>query len=219
MKIKLIHTAVILLIFAGLTNFAKAQIISPILETPPNLEDNVSLTPVFSWDNLKGAAFYEILVYKNNENEIVINFFTAENSYYDAFTILEPGTTYHWKVRAFSYYNGFDWSDVWEFNTISRGNNKPTEENQLPKNYSLHQNYPNPFNPVTKIRYELPKESYVKLSIFDITGKEVDVLADGILSAGYHDVFWNAANTGSGVYFYRLESGSYKETKKMIVVK
>jgi hypothetical protein len=226
MRLKYLQLLIIFFIFAFYTNGAKAQVVSPILETPPDLEDNVPLSPQFCWDNIKGASFYEIVVYKDNENEAIINVFTVMNSYSDPVTVLDANTTYYWKIRGFSFFNTMEWSGTWEFTTSDRGSNKGTGGNQLPKVYSLHQNYPNPFNPVTQIKFELPGESLVSLKVFDITGKEIGVLADGILAAGYHEVNWNAVNVGSGVYFYRLDAqtlGSkkviYKEMRKMIVVK
>lgn len=90
---------------------------------------------------------------------------------------------------------------------------------EVPSKFKLQQNYPNPFNPETKIRFALPKGSYVKLSVYDVTGKTVTTLVDKTLSAGSYESDWNASNYPSGVYFYRLEAGSYTETRKMILVK
>ncbi len=89
----------------------------------------------------------------------------------------------------------------------------------IPGKFSLEQNYPNPFNPETKIKFSVPQRSYVKLSIFDVTGKTVDKLVDESIDAGTYEVKWNATSKPSGVYFYRLETGEYSSTKKMIVVK
>ncbi len=100
----------------------------------------------------------------------------------------------------------------------------------IPETFSLSKNYPNPFNPSTQIQFGLPEESRVKLSIFDVTGREIVRLVDDSRAAGFHAVTWNARNnTGStlasGVYFYRLEatglsSGKfYAQTEKMLLVK
>ena len=74
----------------------------------------------------------------------------------------------------------------------------------LPGRYALDQNFPNPFNPSTVIRYHLPDESLVSLRVFDLLGREIATLVDGVVSAGSHSVTWNAASLGSGVYFARL---------------
>lgn len=92
----------------------------------------------------------------------------------------------------------------------------------IPQNYMLHQNYPNPFNPVTKISFEIPvsnSERLTKLTIYDITGREVYVLLNELLQPGKYEIDWNAENYTSGVYFYTLESGNFKETKKMLLIK
>lgn len=90
---------------------------------------------------------------------------------------------------------------------------------EVPSLYKLEQNYPNPFNPVTNIKFSLPKGSHVKLSVFDVTGRTVEVLVDKLMTAGSYEADWNAANYTSGVYFYKLETGNFTATKKMILVK
>jgi hypothetical protein len=89
----------------------------------------------------------------------------------------------------------------------------------IPKEYKLMQNYPNPFNPTTKINYQLPITNYVKLSIYDILGREITVLVNEKQSPGMYEVDWDASNYASGVYFYTMQAGDYSETKKMLIVK
>lgn len=89
----------------------------------------------------------------------------------------------------------------------------------IPKNFKLEQNYPNPFNPVTKIRFEIPESGNVKLIIFDITGKEVATLVNGKMEPGIFEADLNASKLNSGVYFYRLSTENFSETKKMILIK
>ncbi|MBN8585211.1 MAG: agmatine deiminase family protein [Ignavibacteria bacterium] len=89
----------------------------------------------------------------------------------------------------------------------------------IPDRFSLHQNYPNPFNPVTKIKFDIAKNTNVKLSIYDITGKEVLKITDAYMTAGSYSYQWNASGFASGIYFYRLDAGNYSEVKKMILVK
>lgn len=92
-------------------------------------------------------------------------------------------------------------------------------ENNIPELYWLSQNYPNPFNPLTNIKFGLPEQSNVKLTVYDILGREVGRLLDKELKAGEYDVTWDASALASGVYFYRLEAGKYVETRKMVLVK
>jgi hypothetical protein len=89
----------------------------------------------------------------------------------------------------------------------------------MPNDIRLYQNYPNPFNPSTTISYELSVLSNVKLTVYDMLGREVGVLVDGRQNAGRYQATWNAAGVPSGVYFYRLQAGSFIETKKIIFMR
>jgi hypothetical protein len=89
----------------------------------------------------------------------------------------------------------------------------------IPDIFSLSQNYPNPFNPSTKISYQLPNAGNVKISIYDALGKNVSVLVNESQNAGNYNVEWNAGNLPSGVYIYKIEAGSFTDSKKMILVK
>jgi len=93
---------------------------------------------------------------------------------------------------------------------------KPTE---LPTEYSLLQNYPNPFNPTTTIQFAIPKDEYVKLVVYDITGKVVKELVNGYKSAGRYNVEFNASGYASGMYYYKIEAGAYKNVQKMMLMK
>lgn len=90
---------------------------------------------------------------------------------------------------------------------------------QLPENFSLGQNYPNPFNPVTNIEFSLPKGSFTKIIVYDITGREVAELVNQNLNAGTYKVDFDASHLSSGTYFYRLTAGDFSTVKKMILVK
>jgi hypothetical protein len=89
----------------------------------------------------------------------------------------------------------------------------------LPKQFALEQNYPNPFNPSTTIRYQLPVASEVKLEVYDVLGKKIATLVNERQSAGSYQVVWNASGLSSGTYFYRLQAGTFVETKKMMLVR
>jgi hypothetical protein len=89
----------------------------------------------------------------------------------------------------------------------------------LPKAFALEQNYPNPFNPTTVISYQLPVAGNISLKIYDVLGKEVMTLVNGRQEAGAYNFTLNAASLASGIYFYRLQSGNFVQTKKMMLVK
>jgi len=91
--------------------------------------------------------------------------------------------------------------------------------NPIPRKFELYLNYPNPFNPSTTIKYDLPKESRVKIVVYDILGREVARLVDEMKKAGSYQVVWDANRFASGVYFYRLQASNFCETKKLILMK
>jgi uncharacterized delta-60 repeat protein len=89
----------------------------------------------------------------------------------------------------------------------------------VPENYALYQNYPNPFNPSTLIKYDIVKSSNVKLAVYDIAGREVATLVDGFVNAGKYEAVFTSNNLSSGVYFYLLTAGDFRDVKKMTLVK
>ena len=122
-----------------------------------------------------------------------------------------------------------DGSDTWQFMNPTPGMAN-TEELSLnnkfviPDQYILHQNYPNPFNPVTTLRYDLPENSLVNITIYDMLGKKVKTLINQTQDAGYRSVIWNATNNygkpiSAGIYLYQIQAGEYISTKKMVLLK
>ena len=102
------------------------------------------------------------------------------------------------------------------FQSVLAVNNVSTE---IPKNFELQQNYPNPFNPTTTIRYSLAKNSFASVKIFDALGKEVTTLVNEKQNAGTYEVDFDGDGLSSGIYFYKLETGDFTETKRMIMLK
>jgi len=89
----------------------------------------------------------------------------------------------------------------------------------VPFTYQLMQNYPNPFNPTTAISYQLIANSHVSLDIFDVLGRRVATLVDDVHQPGVYTVRWDASSFPSGVYFYRLEAGDFRASRKLMVLK
>jgi hypothetical protein len=89
----------------------------------------------------------------------------------------------------------------------------------IPSNFALGQNYPNPFNPTTTIEFQIPNSEFVTLEIYNILGEKVATLLSAFLLSGSHQYTWNAAEFSSGIYYYQLVAGDYKEVKKMILIK
>ena len=148
--------------------------------------------------------------------------------------VLEPGLSVQWVGYQTVCFNsdstGFDmWytagesagfvSDIgyaYSDKTVSVEDNKL---NIMPTEYYLSQNYPNPFNPTTKIKYAIPQSSNVVIKIFDILGNEIQTLVNEEKATGTYELTWYAEGFPSGVYFYRLQAGSFVETKKMVLMK
>ncbi len=93
------------------------------------------------------------------------------------------------------------------------------EEKIIPAVFSLEQNYPNPFNPSTTIKYGLPENARVRLTIYNTLGQRVEEIINQEQEAGYHKIIWNAGKYASGVYIYRIEAGRYINAKKLILMK
>ncbi|MBA4407608.1 hypothetical protein C0389_10065 [bacterium] len=93
------------------------------------------------------------------------------------------------------------------------------EKNNLPTNFALEQNYPNPFNPTTTIKYSILRQSVVSISVYDLLGREVSVLVNEEKPAGNYSIKFNGSNLTSGVYLYRMQAGSFVETKKLVMIK
>jgi Secretion system C-terminal sorting domain len=93
------------------------------------------------------------------------------------------------------------------------------QSNEIPSQFTLEQNYPNPFNPLTTIKFQVPNSSFVNLKVYDVLGNEVATLVNEEKATGSYEVNFDAKGLSSGIYFYRINAGSFVETKKMIVLK
>ena len=94
----------------------------------------------------------------------------------------------------------------------------------VPITYTLHQNYPNPFNPTTSLRYDLPENNLVNITIYDMLGREVKALINQTQDAGYRSVIWDATNdygkpVSAGIYLCQIQAGEFISTKKMVLLK
>ena len=104
-------------------------------------------------------------------------------------------------------------------NRVAANETKTEVKKTVAAEYSLSQNYPNPFNPTTKISFNLPKGEFATVKIFDMSGKEVAELVNGEMSAGTHSYQFDGSKLSSGIYFYRINTASFTDTKRMILVK
>jgi len=123
-----------------------------------------------------------------------------------------------WLIAQESFYNYkiFRTTNGGHGGIVSVNDNR---SNSIISDFILEQNYPNPFNPSTKIKYSIPQTSNVIIKVYDILGNEIETLVNEEKQTGTYEVTWYAENLPSGVYFYRLQAGSFVETKKMVLLK
>ncbi len=113
---------------------------------------------------------------------------------------------YQYRLKQIDFNGDFEYSDI-------------VEVEIAPSVFSLSQNYPNPFNPSTAISYQLPANNFATLKVYDVLGNQVASLVNEQKPAGVYEVEFNASEFGSGVYFYRLQAGTFIETKKMVLLR
>ncbi len=131
---------------------------------------------------------------------------------------LAHSTIFHYRIYAYNQAGNSAFSNI-AFDTTFVPVGIVLNNNELPTEYKLYQNYPNPFNPITKIKFDIVTSEKVKITIFDILGCELATLVNRELEAGSYKADWNATNYPSGVYFYKLETVMYNETKRMVILK
>ena len=197
--------------------------ITPVLLSPSN-GSMVTTTPLLDWNDVNSATSYRLQVsgVANFMTTVIDEISLAESNYQIPSAVLTNDVKYYWRARARNAGGWSPWASAWNFTTQPVGINPIAGE--IPVDFYLYSNYPNPFNPSTKIKFDVPKSSYVKLTVYDILGQEIKTLVDEKLSAGRYEVSWPAP-TGdgngytSGVYFYRLVTGDFVDVKRMILLK
>jgi hypothetical protein len=185
------------------------------------LADNAAYTDMTDYLSVPAAA-YTIDITPGSDNETVIVSYAADLSSLEggsavvfASGFLAPESNQN--GEAFGIFAALANGTVVEFSIVTSIEN--LSNGKTPSTYALNQNFPNPFNPSTKIRFSLPVAETVRLMIYDVAGREVATLIDGRQEAGSFEVTFEGADLASGVYFYRLEAGSYTAIKRMTLIK
>lgn len=196
--------------------------VAPALISPANSAVGVSPTPLMEWGAVNNAFDYRIQISNDpnfgsfSVNEAGI----TEAEYQVPGNTLNGNTVYFWRVNARNGMGTSPFSTIFFFTTTMTGIVNVSSE--VPQKYGLYNNYPNPFNPSTKIKFDIPasnKGSNVKLTVFDASGREVSTLINSQIAPGTYEFEFSAKNLTSGVYFYRLSTDNFVDTKKMILVK
>ncbi|MBI5403064.1 MAG: T9SS type A sorting domain-containing protein [Ignavibacteriae bacterium] len=191
---------------------------APVLIYPANTSIIYTLIPNFDWENVIGASSYHIQVSLTSGFATLVDSATVSTSnYLIPFGKLLNMHTYFWRVKAKSGSTDSPWSSIWYFSI------EVTNINQLssstPSDFKLYSNYPNPFNPATKIKFDLPKKSHTSLVVYDALGRAVQTLVNTELKEGTYEYAWDASKYNSGVYFVRIISDNFADTKKMMLIK
>ncbi len=190
---------------------------------PANNAMSVDVNPNLSWGAVTGADTYDVQVAtdasftKNGGFSLIVDVTGLIGTSYDV-TGLDFNTTYHWRSRGVNTGGVGPWSPSQSFTTVS---NVAVEqlEGSVPTVFALYGNYPNPFNPQTTIRFDIAEAAHVRLSIFDVLGRELDVLVADQMSPGRYEYTWEATTRPSGVYLYRLQANTFSKTGTMLLVK
>ncbi len=208
----------------GFSSFSKYNTFSTLLKKPINLNVYSTTQANFiTWNNITNNADSIIIERKGGCDTVDYKKIGEVSKGRGYFVDADPDTTnvisneYSYRIKAvnsFSYSDylyslAFSWAGVTGIHSTG----------SLPKAYSLKQNYPNPFNPSTSIKYDIPKDSYVLIKIYNSLGQEEEILVNGFKKAGSYQINFNGNRLASGIYFYKLQAGNYFSVKKMILLK
>lgn len=190
----------------------------PTLIAPANNATFVSLTPLLDWSAVPTATSYRVQLssdssFATTQLDSVINV--------DSLRVpagrLALNVTYYWHVYSTNAAGNSVYSPKFNFTTGLVGIIQYS--NGVPKVFALHNNYPNPFNPSSTIKFDIPKGAFVKLTIYNMLGQEVQTLVNSNYEAGFYSIVWDASNEPSGVYFYKVTAGNFTDIKKMVLLK
>lgn len=171
---------------------------------------------VFVWDFVDGAEEYGLQLAEDATFAAVVADTAGIDNNYAILGGLQPARSYWWRVRC----NGpAGWSDWTEARTLITEQETGLDAPAAPARWSLAPAWPNPFNPSTEIAFSQPVAAFARLSVHDLTGREVTVLHQGPLPAGEHRFTWNALSKASGIYFVRLEGPGFAETMRVALVR
>lgn len=193
---------------------------TPTLVSPANGAAGQSLTPALVWQSLTGITSFHIEVSTLSNFALITDSGTVAGSatqYMVPAGKLSVGLTYFWRVRATNASGTGSYTSPWSFSTLLTGINLISSE--IPKEFKLFGNYPNPFNPTTKIKFNIPEAGFASLKIYNASGKLVSEVFNNNFAAGSYEVEWQGSSLASGVYFYRFESASFSDTKRMMLIK
>jgi len=206
-------------LWSDVWKFSTASVPSaPVLVSPLNGAIGISPTPILDWDSISNALNYKIQISPVSNFAVLTDSTTVILSRYSVPEgKLQLNYTYFWRVCASNNLGISPWSVVWRFTVSTIGMNLISSI--TPTDFKLYSNYPNPFNPATKIKFDLPSKSHTSLIVYDALGRAVQTLVNTELKEGTYEYTWDASKYNSGVYFVRIISDNFADTKKMLMIK
>jgi len=197
---------------------------APNLIYPSNGSTISNLYPTLQWGGQSGNFLNQRLQVDINPQffyPFIDEYLSQSATSYNITGGLQYNVLYYWRVGVNCYPGYYIYSSKYTFFTTLTGLNILSTE--IPSAFALYQNYPNPFNPTTKIMFDIPpsplERAGVRLIIYDILGREVTILVNEQLKPGTYEVEFDGSGFASGVYFYKLISNDYIESKRMILIK
>lgn len=193
-------------------------LVAPQLRAPTEGSVDVETVPTFSWTRINAAVEYQIQIASNMEFTMPEFDDTVGDTTYSGAT-LQPMTAYFWRVRAIDASgNNGPFSAAARF-TTALVTALEAQDGRVPGGVVLAQNYPNPFSESTTFNFALPAPETVRLSVYDVLGKEIALLVDDRLAPGHYSFTWQVEARAAGVYLYRLQVGSQVEVRHMMVIR
>ncbi len=183
----------------------------------PNGTTGAARNPLLVWRPPESAVSYRLLVSLNNTfSPALLDTLVSDTSV--RLNPLDSNTRYYWRVSGMNDFGEGGYSVTATFVTSDQITDVQ-EPGRLPSVFRLEQNYPNPFNPSTRIGYDIPKNTFVTLDVYDILGRKIVALVNHNQNAGHHSVSFNAGALPSGIYFYKLQAGNFSSVNKLILMK
>jgi len=196
----------------------------PMIASPLDGATGIPRRATFKWNSAVNATKYHLQVASDNAFSTIVFDTTLADTTKTLSNPLNATTTYYWRVSAIDTAAASDYSAAASFKT-GTGIDAVTRSEGIPKEFAMFQNYPNPFNPSTMIRYDIPKNAYVRVVIYDILGRAVTTLVNGVQTPSRYAVEWNPNGLSSGIYFCRIQaqnqdgSGNFASVKKLLYMK